>query len=78
MLTVKPKNGSWRLTCPLKYLKLRRKEADMNELATHPQGDEKNQSLALISGPVVSMIVEFKGFGSIFDHFGRGEKKKPP
>jgi catalase-peroxidase len=26
----------------------------------------------------VSMIVEFKGFGSIFDHFGRGEKKKPP
>jgi len=24
----------------------------MNELATHPQGDEKNQALAVISGPV--------------------------
>jgi hypothetical protein len=24
----------------------------MNELVTHPQGDEKNQALALISGPV--------------------------
>ena len=24
----------------------------MNELVTHPQGDEKNQALAVIAGPV--------------------------
>ena len=24
----------------------------------------------------VSVIVEFEGFGSTFDHFGRGERKK--
>lgn len=26
---------------------------------------------------IVSVIVEFEGFGSVFDHFGRGEKENP-